>query len=213
MQPVRVAIIEDAPRVRRGLATLLDGAPDLELVGRYPTWESAELAFDGRGADVVVAEMHARGRNGVDSVRRLKSRFPDIQILMLAESPDVDGLFEAICAGVYGYLLKDTPLERIVQAVRELHEGGAPMAPGIARRVVSMFQSTVPPRREEQRLTKRELEVLRLLAEGHSYKTAAAALGLGVDTARFHIRNIYEKLHVHSKSEAVLAAFRSGLLS
>ena len=211
MQPVRVAIIQDEPRVRPGLGGLLEGAPDVRVVGEFPTWESAAREFEG-DADVVVAEMHCSG-NGVEAVRRLRTRFPDIPILMLPESADADGLYEGIRAGVYGYVLKSSSPERIAQAVHELNEGGAPMSPGIARRVVTMFQSTVPPRHDDHHLSTRELQVLRLLADGHSYKTAAAELGVGVDTARFHIRNIYEKLHVHSKSEAVLTAFRSGLLT
>jgi DNA-binding CsgD family transcriptional regulator len=124
-----------------------------------------------------------------------------------------EGVFEAICAGACGYLVKETSRERLLSAIRELREGGAPMSPEIARKVVLMFQKVAPPKARERQLTPREFQILRLLADGHSYKTCADQLSLILDTVRFHIRRIYERLHVHSKSEAVLKAVRSGLIS
>ena len=150
--------------------------------------------------------------SGIEGVRRLKASHPATHILMLTVHDDDHHIFEAICAGASGYLLKDTPPVRLVEAIREVHAGGAPMSPNIARRVVTMFQRIAPPRDSPADLTRRELEVLRLLADGHSYKTAADALSVSLDTLRSHIRNIYDKLHVHSKSEAVLKAFKTGLL-
>jgi DNA-binding NarL/FixJ family response regulator len=131
---------------------------------------------------------------------------------MLTVHADDERVLEAVCAGASGYLLKDTPPVRLVEALRELAAGGAPMTPEIARKVVRMFQRVAPRQEEGHHLTTREVEVLRALADGHSYKTAARALGLALDTVRFHVRGIYTKLHVHSKSEAVLAALRRGIV-
>jgi DNA-binding NarL/FixJ family response regulator len=153
------------------------------------------------------------GMSGIEGVRALKERLPDLQILILTVYGDDDHVFEAICAGAHGYLVKDTPPDRLLEAIRELRTGGAPMSPEVARKVVTMFQKIAPPRSEDNRLSVRELEVLKLLAEGHSYKTAAARLAVSLDTVRFHVRNIYEKLHVHSKSEAVVKALKSGMLA
>ena len=145
-------------------------------------------------------------------MRRLKAQYPTVHILMLSVYNDNESVFEAICAGACGYLLKDTPPSRLLQAIDEARSGGAPMSPEIARKVVTMFQNIAPPRSADHDLSTRERQVLQLLADGHSYKTAANALDLSLDTLRFHVRNIYDKLHVHSKSEAVLKAFRSGLV-
>lgn len=136
------------------------------------------------------------GMPGTEGARRLKARYPALQILMLTVHADNDRIFEAICNGASGYLLNDTPPSKLLDAIRELHAGGAPMSPEVARKVVAMFQRVAPPRDQDHQLTARELQT--------SYKTAAGALDLSEDTIRFHIRNIYEKLHVHSKSEAVL---------
>jgi DNA-binding NarL/FixJ family response regulator len=150
--------------------------------------------------------------SGIDGVRVLKERCPDLQVLMLTVHADDAHVFAAICAGASGYLLKDSSPERLRQALIELRDGGAPMSPEIARRVLVMFQKVAPPRDKEQLLSPRETDVLRLLVDGHSYKTAAHALQLSIDTLRFHIRNVYKKLHVHSKSEAVILALRKGIV-
>src|SRR5262249_10545761 len=136
---------------------------------------------------------------------------PELPILMLTVYADSDSVFSAVCAGACGYLLKETPPARLLESIRELHEGGAPMSPGIARKVVLMFQQTAPPKDDKQ-LSIRQLEILRLLVEGHSYKVCAHTLDLGLDTVRSHVRKIYELLHVHSRSEAVLKALQGGLL-
>jgi DNA-binding NarL/FixJ family response regulator len=130
-----------------------------------------------------------------------------------SEEAQAPGLFEAICAGACGYLLKGTPRERLLAAISELREGGSPMSPEVARKSVVMFQKVAPPKNRDSQLTPREFQILRQLADGHNYKTCADQLSLSLHTVRFHIRNIYEQLHVHSKSEAVLKALRSGLIS
>lgn len=207
-----VAIVEDQERLREGLAALLAGEPGFRVVGSFGSMEQALPALQRAPPAIVLADIGLPGMNGIEGVRRLRARHPDVLALMLTVHADDERVFEAVCAGASGYLLKDTPPERLVEALRELAAGGAPMTPEIARKVVRMFQRIAPPREQAHRLSEREVEVLQALAEGHSYKTAARALALSIDTVRFHIRGIYAKLHVHSKSEAVLAALRRGIV-
>jgi DNA-binding NarL/FixJ family response regulator len=211
-QDITVAIVEDQPQTRDGLAILIDGTKGYRTVGKFASMEDAIAEIEKLHPDIALCDIELPGMSGIDGVRVLKNRLPALQILMLTVFADNDHVFEAICAGASGYLLKDTPPARLVESIRELHEGGAPMSPEIARKVVTMFSKVAPPKREEHRLSPRELDVLKLLAEGHSYKTAAKASSLSIDTVRFHVRNIYEKLHVHSKSEAVMLALRQGIV-
>jgi DNA-binding NarL/FixJ family response regulator len=209
---IRIGIVEDQKQTREGLAALVGGTPGFAVTGAWGSVEEALPALDASQPDVLLLDIQLPGVSGIDGVRLFKERHPALQVLMLTVYADNEHVFEAICAGACGYLLKDTPPGRLLEALREVQGGGAPMSPEIARQVVEMFHRIVPPRRADQGLSSRETEVLRLFADGHSYKTAAQALGLAEDTVRFHVRHIYEKLHVHSKSEAVLKAFRSGLL-
>jgi DNA-binding NarL/FixJ family response regulator len=209
---IRIAIVEDQAQTREGLAILLKSTPDFLMVGAFGSMESALSTLRGEKPDVVLLDIELPGMSGIVGVRKLKEQMPALQVLMLTVFADNDHVFEAVCAGASGYLLKDTPPTRLTEAIRELHAGGAPMSPEIARKVVSMFSQVAPPRTEEHRLSPREVELLKLLAEGHSYKTGAKALAISIDTVRFHIRNIYEKLHVHSKSEAVILALRKGIV-
>jgi DNA-binding NarL/FixJ family response regulator len=209
---IKVAIVEDHVRTREGLAALIGGTQGYRTVGKFGSMEEALAKFEWEPADVALADIGLPGMSGIEGVRRLKTRYPALQILMLTVYADNDHIFEAICSGASGYLLKDTPPTKLLEAISELRDGGAPMSPEIARKVVQMFQKVSPPKEPDAQLSAREIEVLKLLADGHVYKTAAETLSLSVDTIRFHIRNIYEKLHVHSKSEAVLKAFRAGML-
>lgn len=209
---INVAIVEDQRQTREGIAALIQGTSGYRMVGSFGSMEDALRRLEQDAPDVLLADIGLPGMSGIEGVRLLKTRYPTLQILMLTVYDDNDHVFEAICAGACGYLLKDTPPARLLEAIRELHDGGAPMSPEIARKAVTMFQKVAPPRQEEHRLSPREVNVLRLLAEGHSYKTAADALSVSVDTVRFHVRNIYQKLHVHSKSEAVLLALRQGIV-
>ena len=210
--PIEIAIVEDQPRLREGLAALLSRAPGFRVTGAYGSMEQAWPALERHPPTILLADIGLPGMNGIEGVRRLRARHPDTLALMLTVHADDERVFEAVCAGASGYLLKDTHPERLVAALHELAAGGAPMTPEIARKVVRMFERIAPPRAAAHRLSGREVEVLQALAEGHSYKTAARALTLSIDTVRFHIRSIYAKLHVHSKSEAVLAALRLGLV-
>jgi DNA-binding NarL/FixJ family response regulator len=210
----RVAIVEDQRAVLEGLQALIGGSGDFEIVGAYGSMEQALPRLEADPPEILLADIGLPGMSGIEGVRRLKASKPEVQILMLTVYADNEHVFEAICAGACGYLLKDTPPAKLLDALGEVRAGGAPMSPEIARKVVEMFQRIAPPPPTAgHRLSPREVEVLKLLAEGHVYKTAAATLDLSLDTVRFHVRNIYEKLHVHSKSEAVLAALRAGILS
>ncbi len=208
---LRVALVEDQESIREGLSALIDAA-GLRAVGAFGSMEKALPALLADPPDVALLDIGLPGMSGIEGVRRIKQQAPGVEVMILTVFGDDDHVFEAICAGASGYLLKDTPPERLIAAIRELAGGGAPMSPEVARRVVTMFSRVAPPRQEGERLTPRELDLLEALAEGHSYKTAARVLGLSIDTIRFHIRNVYAKLHVHSKSEAVVQALRRGLV-
>ena len=209
---IKVAIVEDQRQTREGLAALIGGTAGYRAAGGWSSMEEALAKIERDPPDVLLADIKLPGMSGIEGVRLLKSRYPALPILMLTVYADNDHVFEAICDGACGYLLKDTPPARLLEAIREARDGGAPMSAEIARQVVSMFQRIAPPRSDGHNLSPREIEVLKLLADGHVYKTAADVLSVSVDTLRFHVRNIYAKLHVHSKSEAVLKAFRSGIL-
>src|SRR5437660_18367 len=175
-EQIKVAIVEDQRKLREGLAAIINGTPGYRIAGQFGSMEEALARFEWDAPDITLADIGLPGMNGIEGVRRLKARYPSLQILMLTVYADNDHIFEAICSGASGYLLKDTPPGRLLDAIRELKDGGAPMSPEIARKVVQMFQRTAPPRNEETHLSGREVEVLRLLADGHAYKTAAEEL-------------------------------------
>ena len=210
---IRVGIVEDQRATREGLATLVNGTSGYRTVGAWNSMEAALARIDADPPDVMLVDIMLPGMSGIEGVRLLKSRYPALQILMLTVYTANELVFEAICGGACGYLLKDTPPTRLLEAIREVRDGGAPMSAEIARKVVTMFQTLGPSRpAQESGLSLREFQVLKLLADGHSYKTAANELAISLDTLRFHVRNVYEKLHVHSKSEALLKALRAGII-
>jgi len=211
-QPIRVALVEDQLATREGLRLLIGGSAGFETCGAYESMEAALEQIRSSPPDVLLVDIGLPGMSGIEGVRLIHESIPQLPILMLTVLEDSDSVFNAVCAGAYGYLLKETPPSRLLESIREVHEGGAPMSPGIARKVVSMFQKAAPPKQERLQLSLRQLEILRLLAEGHSYKTCAATLDVGIDTIRSHVRKIYERLHVHSRSEAVWKALEGGLL-
>jgi len=180
------------------------------VVGRYASGEEALAQVADQHPDVILTDLGLPGIQGVDVVASLRRLLPPTPILVLTVHGEDHYVFDALCAGAFGYLLKDVEPARLLAAIQEVHLGGAPMSPEVARRVVSMFQKVVPPRSLESGLSERELQVLRLLADGHSYKTCADHLTISIDTIRFYVRRIYERLHVHSKSEAVTKALRDG---
>jgi DNA-binding NarL/FixJ family response regulator len=207
---IRVALIEDQRRTREGLAALIGGSAGMEVVGQYGSGEEALREIATKPPDVVLADLGLPGMGGIELIARLGNILPGTPILVLTVHGEDQNVFDALCAGACGYLLKDIEPSRLLAAIREVHEGGAPMSPEIARRVVSMFQRFAHPKAEHSGLSVRELEVLTMLSEGDSYKTCADRLAISIDTVRFHIRHIYERLHVHSRTEAVIKALRKG---
>jgi DNA-binding NarL/FixJ family response regulator len=152
------------------------------------------------------------GMSGIEGIRELKVRHPNLSVLMLTVYDDDSRIFDALCAGASGYLLKKTPPARLLESIKEVLDGGAPMSPEIARRVIALFREVRPPIEADYLLTPHETRLLKLLVEGHNYKSAAAELGVSVNTIRFHMRSIYGKLQVHSKSEAVAKALRNRIV-
>lgn len=205
-----VVIVEDQREVREGLALLISSMEGYQCTRTFGTMEAALRAMEERPADLVLLDIGLPGMDGIEGTRRLKARHPQMEILILSVYGDDERIFRAICAGASGYLLKSTPPLRILEAIREALSGGAPMSPEIARRVMALFRNHRPPAGAEHHLSPQEAQLLRLLVEGHYYKTAAAEMGVSVHTVVTYIKNIYRKLHVHSKSEAVAKALREG---
>lgn len=206
---VKVSIVEDDRITREGLAALVRKAPGLELAEAYPDGESAIRGIAQRPPDVVVMDLNlappgSGGLNGTDCVAALKAAHPRLQVIMLTVYDDADRIFESLRAGASGYILKRTPPEEIVAAIQEVHAGGAPMSMQIARRVVDSFRRAAPMPDEFQSLTPREREILSLLAEGGLYKEIAKKLGIATSTVRVHLHSIYSKLHVQTRTQAVL---------
>jgi DNA-binding NarL/FixJ family response regulator len=210
---LRVAIVEDDRTTREGLAALIDGTPGYRCVGRYQSVEEALRAPRSDSADVLLLDLNLPGMSGTEGVRLFRERWPLTSVLMLTVYAEQDKVFESICNGAVGYLLKKTPAARLLEAIREAATGGAPMSPEIARKVVTLFRKTIGAEPLIESLTGQELRLLQLLADGFSYQAAGERLDISVNTVRSYIRNIYEKLHVHSKSEAVSKALRRGLIS
>jgi DNA-binding NarL/FixJ family response regulator len=208
---IDVAIVEDQHEIREGLRVLIDGTPGFRCTGRFRTMEEAMEGL-GEPPDVVLLDIGLPGLSGIDGVRWLRQRFPSTAALMLSVYDDDDRVFEAMCAGASGYLLKKTAPARLLEGIAEVAAGGAAMSPEIARRVIQLFREVKPPGRADYQLTPHEVRLLQMLVDGHNYKTAGAELDVSVNTISFHMRRIYEKLQVHSKSEAVAKALRHGLV-
>ncbi len=210
---IKVAIIEDTADIRESLRLLINEADGFNCTAAYHNVEEALLKISCQLPDVVLMDIGLPGMSGIAGTRALKTRFPNLLILMLTVYDDDDRVFASLCAGARGYLLKRTPMSRLLEGIREAIDGGAPMTPEIARRVVTLFQQFHPTQEADCQLTPHETRLLKLLAEGHSYRSAAQQLHVTSHAVSFHLRNIYEKLHVHSKSEAVAKALRLHLIS
>jgi DNA-binding NarL/FixJ family response regulator len=209
---VRVVVIEDQRELREGLRVLLDFTPDFSCVKSFSSMEDALENIEADTADLILTDIGLPRMNGIDGTRILRKKFPDLPIIVLTIHGEDDKIFQALCAGASGYLLKTTAPAKIVEAIKEVLEGGAPMSPEVARRVVYLFRTFDPSEQAEYRLTEQERRILKLVVEGHHYKTAAVELGIATRTVAFHLKNIYEKLQVHSKSEAVAKALRERII-
>jgi len=211
--PIRVVLIEDLREVREGLAALINGTSGFRCVDSYYSMEAALSGIDLKAPDVILTDIGLPGMSGIRGTEILRARFPDVPILALTVYDNDDQIFNALCAGATGYLLKNTAPARLLESIREAVDGGAPMSPEVARRVIRLFRQFRPPDNADYHLTPQETELLKLLVEGHYKKTAAREMGISTNTVSFHLKNIYAKLQVHSKSEAVAKALREHLIN
>lgn len=207
---IRVIIVEDNDDFREGLFHILQGTEGFRCVGAFDSVEAAMKKLPK--ADVALMDIGLPGRSGIEGTRYVKQKYPDTQVIMLTVFEDNKHIFEAIAAGANGYILKKTPPAKLLLAVEEAAAGGMPMTPMVARQVVEMFKDRIPTSKENLTLTPREHEILALLVDGMNYGMVAEKLFISLDTVRNHIRHIYEKLHVHSKSQAVAKALKRSIV-
>ncbi len=201
---ISVALVEDDPAIRQIIAEYLTGAAGFDCVGEFARANAAIAGLPALKPDVVMVDINLAGQSGIDCIRALKPSMPETEFLVVTVYDDSARVFEALTAGASGYLLKRTPCDEMLAAIRQVHEGGSPMSGHIARKIVSWFQQCAPPSRDPcESLTQRESEVLRLLARGHAYKEIADALSISMGTVNTHVRKIYSKLHVQSRTQAV----------
>lgn len=214
LEKVYVLIVEDNEFIRSGWEIEINNQPDFEVVGSFV---SCEDAFDSETigeADVVIMDIGLPGMSGIEGVKHLKKCYPKLIIVMCTIHEDDEKIFDALCAGAVGYLLKKTTPKDLIRALHDAYHGGSPMTPSVARKVIASFQKT-PPKSftgEAVELTEREQEVLNLMSKGKSYTAIANEIFLSIDGVRYHIRNIYEKLQVHSRAEAVAQGLKSRLI-
>jgi len=201
---ITISIVEDQREMRESLAEWLGGAPGLRCVGAHASAEEALRKIPAENPDVVLMDINLTGMNGIECVARLKERRPETQVLMLTTYDDGDLIFDSLRAGANGYLLKNMPREELVEAVQQVRAGGAPMSLRVARKVIAYFHRTPTAASEVEQLTVREQEILKLLAKGYMYKEIADRLAISMSTVRTHISAVYEKLHVHSRTEAAM---------
>ncbi len=206
---IKVAVVEDHHKIREFLEFLLNSTEGFSCAGVFRTMEEAldRIAVDL--PDIVLVDIGLPGMSGIEGIRRLKERHPKLPLVMNTVYDDDERIFDALCAGASGYLLKKMPPARLLDSIKEVAAGGAPMSPEVARRVIALFREIHPPERADYQLTPHETRLLNLLVDGHTYKSAAAELNVSVKTVSFHLQRIYEKLQVHSKSEAVAKALRN----
>jgi DNA-binding NarL/FixJ family response regulator len=211
IQRIRVALVEDTETVRTGLELLIGNSSSCSCVAAVGSAEEALTAIPELKPDVVLMDIHLPGMSGIECMGQLKGRMPKLQVMMLTVFEDHDRIFQSLAAGASGYLLKQTPPDKLLEAIVELHHGGAPMSMQIARRVVEVFRQPTPGEAAQASLSPREREIIAFLGKGYLYKEIAGQLGLSVETIRTHIHNIYEKLHVRTRTEAVMKVYGRNL--
>jgi len=211
---LKVVVVEDNDSIREGLKILIDGTEGYSCVDSFSDCESMLKKIVKLNPDVLLMDIGLPGMSGVEGIKRVKVFLPELTILVLTVYEENDLVFDALCAGASGYLVKKTPPSKLLEAIKEAYEGGSPMSSHIARKVIDFFQTKKPvsPQKSIYILTPREKEILTGLVEGHNFKFIADSLFISIETVRFHFRNIYKKLHVHSQSEAVAKAIREGII-
>lgn len=201
---IKIGIVEDSRTTREGLRTIIDLSPDHQCVGAFETAEEALRLLPKKSPDVVLMDIQLPAMTGVECVAQLKRLLPDVLVIMVTVYEDSDRVFSALRAGASGYLLKRSAPEEVIQAIREVQQGGVPMSGGIARKVIQYFRDQSSTMEMVDKLTPREREILEMVANGFSNKELAGRLHISVDSVRWHLKNIYAKLHVHSRTEAAL---------
>lgn len=210
---IKTAVVEDIRNIREGLTMLINFTDGFECSGSYRSMEEAIPRIRREVPDVLLSDIGLPGMSGIEGVKILKEQFPQMTVLMLTVYDDDERIFDALCAGASGYLLKRTSPAKLIENIREAVSGGAPMSPEVAMRVIKLFRDIRPPERVDYDLTPHETRLLKLIVEGHNYTTAAEELRVSYNTIKFHMRHIYEKLQVHSKSEAVAKALQNRLVN
>jgi len=211
---INVVIVEDNNTIREGLAVLINGTQGYSCVASFTDCESFLKKLHSLSIDVVLMDIALPGINGIEGVKKALEIKEDLDVLMLTIYEDSEVVFDALCAGACGYLVKKTPPSRLLEAIKEVHEGGSPMSSQIARQVIIAFKEGKDSIKDKSSygLSEREKEVLTLLAQGNNYQQIGDQLFISVDTVRHHIKNIYKKLHVHTQSEAVAKAIRKKII-
>ena len=211
---IKVAIFEDNNHLRETLELLLNSAEGFTCAGAYADGIQLEPMLEVNPCDVVLMDIEMPGINGIEATRIIRKKFPAIQVLIQTAFFEDDYIFDAICAGASGYILKNTTPQGYLQAIKDVHAGGSPMTPEIARKVLELFKTNLEPvtPATDYHLTNQEIKILQLLVMGKSYKLIAAELFISVETVKSHISNIYAKLHVHSATEAVSKAIRDKII-
>jgi len=201
---IRVVLVEDNSGLRNSLERLFSAVDGIALVGMFNDGESAVSGLSETSPDVVMVDLNLPGISGVEVIRKLKASMPDVQFMVLTVYDEPSRIFQALAAGANGYLLKRTEPAELLSAIRELHEGGSPMSGSVARKVVQSFHRMGTSNDESENLSPREAEILQFLAEGYLYKEIAEKCSIGIETVRTYIKRIYDKLHVRSRTEAVV---------
>jgi len=209
---IKTAVVEDMRDIREGLTTLINFTEGFDCTGSYRSMEEAIPKISAKVPDVLLSDIGLPGMDGIEGIKILKDKYPQMTVLMLTIYDDDERIFDALCAGASGYLLKRTPPAQLMENIRDAASGGGPMSPEVASRVIKLFRDIRPPEKVEYDLTPHETRLLKLLVDGHNYTTAAEELGVSFNTIKFHMRHIYEKLQVHSKSEAVAKALQDRIV-
>ena len=212
---IKVALFEDNPLLRDSLVQLINASDGLTCTGAFPDCSNLMLKVESAKPDVILMDIDLPGMNGIEAVGQINQTYPDMVIIMQTVFNDNERIFQSITAGASGYLLKNTSPARILEAIREAATGGAPMTPSIAHKILDVFRSKKPalPAKEQSQLNERQQEILECIFNGMSYKLIGEKLFVSVDTVRYHVKNIYETLHVHSRDELISKAKGKSLLS
>ena len=209
MAQIKVSIVEDLKEVRDGITAVLAMDDRFEVVSGYANAEIAAEELPAWQPNIVIMDINLPGMSGIECIRKVKSECPNTQFMMFTVYEDEDKVFQALAAGATGYLLKKTSLPKILESLIELHEGGSPMSTQIARKIIQVYQKQSEPLEEGKSLSQKEYAILELLAKGNLYKEISSGLNISVNTVKQHIHNIYQKLHVKNRTEAINKVFRN----